>query len=277
MIAATMETLPGIDAPPPEPHTLLEREWLVTNGLGGYASGTVSGACTRRYHGLLIAALPAPLGRTLMFNHLAEEVRFRDRTGVRLDTEDLSSPPESRGDLALRSFRLERRAACLALRDRLAAAGKTRAVAVSAKLRCLSSTDCSMPPVQCVCGCVPACISACTKRPSPGLCPDRIMWWPKGTASRFTTIWCRRCECWSSRRTPTWCLESGTVRQIRYLTEEARGYEYLGDLWNPGYFRAESGARRAGDARGQHRGLGHDSGRRAAPPRWRPICSAASG
>ena len=40
---------------------LLEREWLVTNGLGGYASGTVSGAVTRRYHGLLIAALPAPL------------------------------------------------------------------------------------------------------------------------------------------------------------------------------------------------------------------------
>src|SRR6266542_4007242 len=48
------------------------REWLVTNGLGGYASGTVAGVVTRRYHGLLIAALPAPLGRTMMFNHLIE-------------------------------------------------------------------------------------------------------------------------------------------------------------------------------------------------------------
>ena len=37
-----------------------EPEWLVANGLGGYASGTVSGAARRRYHGLLIAALPAP-------------------------------------------------------------------------------------------------------------------------------------------------------------------------------------------------------------------------
>ncbi|MGC8495007.1 MAG: glycogen debranching enzyme N-terminal domain-containing protein [Syntrophobacteraceae bacterium] len=37
------------------PHTMAE--WLVTNGLGGYASGTVAGAITRRYHGLLIAAL----------------------------------------------------------------------------------------------------------------------------------------------------------------------------------------------------------------------------
>jgi hypothetical protein len=40
------------------------REWLVTNGIGGYASGTVSGNLTRRYHGLLIAALQPPVGRT---------------------------------------------------------------------------------------------------------------------------------------------------------------------------------------------------------------------
>ena len=37
---------------------LLNREWLVTNGLGGYASGTVSGAVTRKYHGILVSALP---------------------------------------------------------------------------------------------------------------------------------------------------------------------------------------------------------------------------
>src|SRR6478672_5046567 len=59
-------------------NTLLDREWLVTNGLGGYASGTVSGAATRRYHGLLIAAHPAPLGRLMMANHLWEFVRLPD-------------------------------------------------------------------------------------------------------------------------------------------------------------------------------------------------------
>src|SRR5258705_259823 len=68
--------------------TLLDREWLATNGLGGYASGTVSGACTRRYHGLLIAALPAPLGRVVMFNHLGEEVKFSDRKILRLDSDE---------------------------------------------------------------------------------------------------------------------------------------------------------------------------------------------
>jgi predicted glycogen debranching enzyme len=55
------------------------REWLVTNGLGGYASGTVAGLVTRRYHGLLVAALPAPLGRFVMLNHLLERVRLPNR------------------------------------------------------------------------------------------------------------------------------------------------------------------------------------------------------
>ena len=44
----------------------IAHEWLVTNGRGSYASGTVAGTNTRRYHGLLVAALHPPLGRTLL-------------------------------------------------------------------------------------------------------------------------------------------------------------------------------------------------------------------
>src|SRR5581483_7784279 len=62
----------------PALNDLLEREWLVTNGLGGYASGTICGAATRRYHGLLVAAHPVPLGRVMMVNHLWEYVRLPD-------------------------------------------------------------------------------------------------------------------------------------------------------------------------------------------------------
>ncbi len=54
-----------------------EREWLVTNGIGGYASGTISGVLTRRYHGLLIAALKPPVARTLLVAKLDERVRYR--------------------------------------------------------------------------------------------------------------------------------------------------------------------------------------------------------
>jgi predicted glycogen debranching enzyme len=53
---------------------LLAREWLVTNGLGGYAAGTIGGAPSRRYHGVLIAALPPPYGRRLMLTDLHEEL-----------------------------------------------------------------------------------------------------------------------------------------------------------------------------------------------------------
>jgi predicted glycogen debranching enzyme len=53
-----------------------QREWLVTNGIGGFASGTVAGVLTRRYQGLLLAALKPPLGRTLLVSKLEETERY---------------------------------------------------------------------------------------------------------------------------------------------------------------------------------------------------------
>src|SRR5260370_580140 len=53
-----------------------KREWLVTNGLGGFASGTVAGHLTRRYHGLLFAALHPPVGRTLLVAKVDETIRY---------------------------------------------------------------------------------------------------------------------------------------------------------------------------------------------------------
>ena len=55
---------------------LINREWLVTNGLGGYASGTLAGPPTRRYHSMLVAAMPAPLGRLSLLAHLDERIRL---------------------------------------------------------------------------------------------------------------------------------------------------------------------------------------------------------
>ena len=101
-----IRVLPGRRLTDPEADPHLQQEWLVTNGLGGYASGTVSGAITRRYHGLLIAALPNPLGRMMMLNGLSERLRLPDRTAVYTGAEELSAaPPES--TLAATEFRLE--------------------------------------------------------------------------------------------------------------------------------------------------------------------------
>src|SRR5688572_28364399 len=76
-----------------DPDTLHFREWLVTNGLGGYASGTLSGVATRRYHGLLVSALPAPYGRTVTLCHLLEQFRLPDGKLIRITT-DCGDTPE---------------------------------------------------------------------------------------------------------------------------------------------------------------------------------------
>ncbi len=85
---------------------LLRREWLVTNGIGGYASGTIFGSVNWRYHGLLIASLPEPFGRMVMLNHLGESVRLSDGRTIELSGADDRSLDPNRGPV-IRQFRLE--------------------------------------------------------------------------------------------------------------------------------------------------------------------------
>lgn len=92
----------------PEEESPLSREWLVTNGLGGFASGTVSGIATRRYHGLLIAALSAPLGRTIMLNNLRERLVLSDGKSVDLSESEVKNRQANlSGFRCLQSFTLE--------------------------------------------------------------------------------------------------------------------------------------------------------------------------
>jgi predicted glycogen debranching enzyme len=88
--------------------TLAEKEWLVTNGLGGYASGTVSGALTRRFHGYRSAALSTPFGRMMMLNYVWERLRWPDGRMVSLHrVVDTNAGKEFDGAAYLTGFRLE--------------------------------------------------------------------------------------------------------------------------------------------------------------------------
>lgn len=82
------------------------REWLETNGIGGYASSTVPGLDTRRYHGLLVAALHPPVGRMVLLSKLEETLIVN---GVRFELTTNRYPgavhPEGYG--FLRDFRLD--------------------------------------------------------------------------------------------------------------------------------------------------------------------------
>src|SRR5213079_3316150 len=62
----------------------LDHEWLVTNGLGGYAAGSIVGATTRSYHGLLVAALRPPVERFVLVTKIDEEITFPDGDSLKL-------------------------------------------------------------------------------------------------------------------------------------------------------------------------------------------------
>ena len=83
------------------------REWLVTNGIGGYASGTVAGSQTRRYHGLLIAALQPPVGRTQLVPSIDEIIHYAGEDFSLATHRWASGSVDPKGFQLLESFRLE--------------------------------------------------------------------------------------------------------------------------------------------------------------------------
>jgi predicted glycogen debranching enzyme len=216
------------------------REWLVTNGLGGFASGTVAGVVTRRYHGLLVASLPAPLGRIVMLNHLLERVRVGRADPVWLgDEHEVAGPNATDRADHLVEFRLE-----LGLPVwRYVIGGieiEKRVVmphgqnTVHATYRLLRGTG----PVR------------LTLRPSvqfrsydsPVNASDTLAYRVGADGARYEI--CSTPE-WPTLRllmhgtNAALTLEARARDAVPYLMEQLRGYEPSGALWSPGYFRVD--------------------------------------
>ena len=83
------------------------REWLVTNGIGGYASGTIAGSQTRRYHGLLVAALQPPLGRTQLVSAIDEIAHYAEADFSLATHRWASGAVDPKGFLLLEDFHRE--------------------------------------------------------------------------------------------------------------------------------------------------------------------------
>ena len=82
-----------------------KREWLETNGIGGFASSTISGSNTRRYHALLTAATRPPLGRVTMLSKF-EETLIIDGVSFELSSNQYPNNVYPTGFQYLKSFRL---------------------------------------------------------------------------------------------------------------------------------------------------------------------------
>ena len=90
-----------------EPDAADTREWLCTNGLGGFAAGTVSGRLARRYHGLLIAALAPPLGRTLLVAKTEDVATYGGQSFALSADRWADGTLAPRGDDLIERFRLD--------------------------------------------------------------------------------------------------------------------------------------------------------------------------
>jgi predicted glycogen debranching enzyme len=84
----------------------LQKEWLETNGLGGFASSTIVGLNTRRYHGLLVAATKPPVGRLVLLSKIEETLIIGDQR-FELSANRYPGAVHPQGFLHLKQFRLD--------------------------------------------------------------------------------------------------------------------------------------------------------------------------
>jgi predicted glycogen debranching enzyme len=218
------------------------REWLVTNGLGGYASGTVAGVVTRRYHGLLIASLPAPLGRMVMLNHLLERVRFRSGQVLWLgDEREVSGPNAADRTEHLEEFRLA---------DGLPVwTYRMDGVVIEKRVLMPHGQNTVHITYRLLDGEGPVRLSL---RPSLHFRPyESPVDAASGQVFTVSSVGRRYEVCAAESNLPALrFLLHGTrsaltldpsTSNVSYRMEKLRGYESVGTLWSPGYFRADLG------------------------------------
>ena len=214
-------------------------EWLVTNGLGGYASGTVVGAITRRFHGLLIAALPAPLGRVMLLNHISERLRFPDYTSEWLGAHGSEGQlAQAEGARHLVEFRLEGGLPVwrYTVRDLVI----ERAVLMPYGQNTVHVTYRMVEGQDSV---------RLTLRPLLGFRPHEAPV-DRAPADYTLTARDRRIEIKGEAALPplrlvlhategAFTVDDYAISDVGYLLEKNRGYEPSGPLWSAGYFRAQ--------------------------------------
>jgi predicted glycogen debranching enzyme len=217
---------------------LLTREWLVTNGLGGFAAGSIAGVVTRRHHGILVAALPAPLGRVVMLSQVGEQVQLDDDTTHCLGGEEHRGGLRLPGAEYLTEFRLEDglpvwrfRVDGSVIEKRLLLVHHQNTVHLSyARLEGAGPVRLQLRPAlhfwpQEGAHGVPLeeryTVTAVENRYEIGdrsdLSPLRLRM--VGGRAGFTV--------------------DGRKQEVLYRVEASRGYEATGELWSPGYFSAE--------------------------------------
>jgi predicted glycogen debranching enzyme len=216
---------------------LVSKEWLVTNGLGGYASGTVAGGLTRRYHALLIAALPTPFGRTVMLNALWERLRWPDGRAISLENlVDTGDGKEFETTAYLTAFRLEQglpvwEYACEGVRfeKRILMPHLQNTTHISYRLLSNDPVRLELRP-----------LIAFRLHEAPVNHPVLAPYALQAYGDRFEVVPggdLPPLRLFAHGQDKAFTVLPETFGDIVYALEQNRGYESCGDLWTPGYFR----------------------------------------
>ncbi len=225
---------------PAEQEELLKREWLVTNGLGGYASGTISGVPTRRFHSLLTAALSDPRGRYVMLNQLSELVRFPDGSSQKIGGIELADGSlDLYGMSSLREFRLESglpvwryEVADHVIEKWIMMPYMSNTVLV--KYRLVSGTGPLRLKIR---------LAVHFRRHEASLAEGFPLdsYDLKASAGRLEIhgFSIPPLRLYVDGENPAFTIEAKRFSDILYRIEEQRGYEAQGNLWSPGYFRVD--------------------------------------
>jgi predicted glycogen debranching enzyme len=205
------------------------REWLVANGLGGYASATINGMITRSYHGFLIAAQPSPLGRMVVFNDLDVDIERAD--GSVMNLRESGRFLDFTLNMGLPSWRYEMDGAVI-----------EKSIVVPWHQNIVHCTFRSLGDGRRVCLRLRPLINF---RPleapvSNALSPDYTLT-VRGNryeVSARPNLPMLRLAIESSEHS-TFTADGGSCRERFYDIEAQRGYDSRGWLWSPGYFAGE--------------------------------------
>jgi predicted glycogen debranching enzyme len=232
--------IPWSEARATEPEVLLTREWLVTNGLGGYAAGTISGIPTRRYHGFLVAALPAPFGRMMLLPQLSEQLRLPDGTIVRLGGEERAGgAPQLYGAPYFSEFRLE--GGLPIWRYKVGGAVLEKQVMLphaQNTVHIIYSLGSGAGTVRLKV--MPLLHFRAHEAPVSTPLPTRFTLMVEDDRYEVAA----GAELPSLRmmlygRRTAFTVETRKIPNVLFRIEGHRGYEHTGDLWSPGYFRVD--------------------------------------
>ena len=213
------------DNPTPE----ARREWLVTNGLGGFASATISGEITRRYHGFLIAALPAPQGRVVMLNDLDVAVGRSD--GSLASLRDSGRFVDFTLTMGLPSWRYEidgmtiEKSVLMPARHNITYIG-FRLIGGARAIRLFLRPAVNFRRIE-------AAVSEPLASGYALTADGQHYEIAAGSGLPVLRLMISGCDGTS------FTADGGSRHECDFVTEEQRGYDARGSLWSPGYFTVE--------------------------------------